>query len=99
LQERDGDRFCIAATLIGAGGVMICYDGDFPEMARRKCSGGTNITDAWGKLLAGIGDKEGVIYADVQPADAMRIRKENCLYRGQRGDLYFYPGKKPERES
>jgi len=181
LQERDGDRYYIAATVIGAGGVvanyhkthlfwkadgprcepsiytpgdrlvtfdlqghksglMICYDGDFPEMARsyanldcrllfwtnnrpsrgheevkplaeansiimatscccgvdeggRKCSGGSNITDAQGKLLAEIREKEGVIYADVQPEEAMRIRKENCLYRGQRGDLYFYPGK------
>ena len=153
LQERDGDRYYIAATVIGAGGVvanyhkthlfwkadgprcepsiytpgdrlvtfdlqghksglMICYDGDFPEMARsyanldcrllfwmnnrpsrgheevkplaeansiimatscccgvdeggRKCSGGSNITDAQGKLLAEIREKEGVIYADV----------------------------------
>ncbi|MGA2259764.1 MAG: carbon-nitrogen hydrolase family protein [Thermoguttaceae bacterium] len=185
LQERSGDRYYIAATLIGSGGVvanyhkthlfwkadgprhepsiytpgdrlmtfdvrghksgvMICYDGDFPEMARsyanlncrilfwmnnrtsrghqevaglaaansiimatscccgvdetgRKCSGGSNITDAHGKLLAEIWDKEGVIYANVQPAEAMRIRKENCLYRGQRGDLYFYPGKEAQR--
>jgi len=185
LQERDGDRYYIAATVIGAGGVvanyhkthlfwkadgarcepsiytpgdrlvtfdvrghksgvMICYDGDFPEMARsyanldcrilfwmnnrpsrghqeveslaatnsilmatscccgvdetgRKCSGGSNITDAHGKLLAEIWDKEGVIYADVRPEEAMQIRKENCLYRGQRGDLYFYPARESQR--
>jgi anaerobic selenocysteine-containing dehydrogenase len=30
------------------------------------------------------------IGADVRPAEAMRIRKENPWYRGQRGALYYY---------
>ena len=119
---------------------MICYDGDFPEMARsyanldcrmlfwmnnrpsrghgeveplassnsiimatscccgvdetgRECTGGSNITDAHGKLLTEIWNEEGVICADVQPEEVMPIRKENPLYRGQRGDLYCYPDK------
>ena len=185
LQERDGDRYYIAATLIGAGGVlanyrkthlwwksddlryepgvytpgdrlvtfdvrghksgvMICYDGDFPEMARSyanldcrmlfwmnnrssrghaeverlasansiimatscccgvderggKCRGGSNITDARGTLLAEIWDREGLIHADVRPAEALRLRKENPWYRGQRGDLYCYPNQAAQR--
>lgn len=182
LTERDGDRYYIAATAIGAGGVvakyrkthlwwaaqglryepgvytpgdrlvtfdvrghksglMICYDGDFPEMARsyanlqcrmlfwmnnrgsrgyqevrrlaetnsivmatscccgpnengNPCRGGSNIVDARGKLLGEIWDKEGAIYADVQPEEAARLRQQNPWWRGQRGDLYYYPGKR-----
>jgi omega-amidase len=119
-------------------GVMICYDGDFPEMTRsyanldcrilfwmnnrgsrgyqevqhlaaansiimatscccgpnengQACRGGSNITDAHGKLLSEIWDNEGVIHADVQPEEAIQLRNANPLWRGQRGDLYHYP--------
>ena len=176
LTERDGDDCYVAATLVGADGVlanyrkthlwwdavglrheptfyragdrlvtfdikgvkcgvMICYDGDFPEMARSyanmgcavifwlnnrrsrghqevhslaysnsiiiaascctgkdeigvACPGGSNITDANGKLLAEIWDKEGVIFADVNPENALRLREKNPWHRGQRRDLY-----------
>lgn len=118
-------------------GVMICYDGDFPEMTRsyanlgcsvvfwmnnrgsrgheevkrlaqansmimatacccglnesgQRCPGGSNITDARGQLLAEIWDKEGILYADVHPEEASRLRAENPWYLGQRGDLYCY---------
>ena len=37
-----------------------------------------------------IWDKEGVIYADVQPAQTIALRHENPGWRGQRGDLYHY---------
>jgi len=116
-------------------GVMICYDGDFPETTRsyanlgcavlfwmnnrgsrghaevadlayrnsmiiaascccgpdergRACRGGSNITDADGKLLAEIWDKEGIILADVSPAGALGLRAENPWYRGRRPELY-----------
>ena len=116
-------------------GVMICYDGDFPEMTRcyanldcgvifwlnnrgergheevrplaegnsmiiaascicdenelgYKCRGGSNITGHDGTLLAEIWDEEGVIYADVDPAQALEARAENPWYVGRRPDLY-----------
>ncbi len=116
-------------------GVMICYDGDFPEMTRayanqgclmlfwlnnrgsrghrevkplaeansmimptscccgyneagKRCRGGSNITNKDGSLLAEIWDKEGVIYADVDPGSVPEARWNNPWYRGQRQDLY-----------
>ena len=116
-------------------GVMICYDGDFPEMTRcyanlgcgvlfwlnnrpsrghnevqglakansmimptacccgkdeqsNNCSGGSNITNHDGALLAEIWNREGVIYADVDPQEALKARAGNPLYRGRRSDLY-----------
>ena len=176
LTEREGDRYYIAATLVGASGVlanyrkthlwwkakglrhepsfyepgnelvtfpvkghksgvMICYDGDFPEMTRSyanldcsmlfwlnnrgerghgevtrlaetnsmimaascvcgknelgyKCRGGSNITDHDGGLLTEIWDKEGVIYADVDPGAVPGARSNNPWYTGRRSDLY-----------
>ena len=116
-------------------GVMICYDGDFPEMTRayanlgcvmlfwlnnrgsrghqevaplvrantmimatscccgkneagNPCRGGGNITDKDGSLLAEIWDKEGIIYADVDPGAVLAARHQNPWFRGQRQDLY-----------
>jgi predicted amidohydrolase len=116
-------------------GVMLCYDGDFPEMTRcyanlgcgvlfwlnnrmarshdqvhglakansmimptacccgkdeqsHTCPGGSNITNHDGSLLAEIWNTEGVIYADVDPEEALKERTENPLYRGRRADLY-----------
>ncbi len=116
-------------------GLMICYDGDFPEMTRayahlgcalvfwmnnresrghaevsdlayrnsmiiatacccgldeagRLCPGGSNITGADGKCLAEIWGKEGVIFADLDPEQARRLRAENPWYRGCRPELY-----------
>lgn len=116
-------------------GVMICYDGDFPEMTRayanlecvmlfwlnnrgsrghrevqplvrantmimatscccgkneagNKCRGGSNITEKNGSLIAEIWDKEGIIYADVDPNTVLDARNQNPWYRGQRQDLY-----------
>ncbi|MGO8719673.1 MAG: carbon-nitrogen hydrolase family protein [Acidobacteriaceae bacterium] len=116
-------------------GVMICFDGNFPEMTRcyanlncgmlfwlnnrtqrghdevmglardnsmimptscccghdelsSTCPGGSNITNYDGGLLAEIWDKEGVIYADVNPEEALKERAENPLYTGRRPDLY-----------
>jgi predicted amidohydrolase len=116
-------------------GVMICYDGDFPEVARcyanmgcsvlfwlnnradrgyrevrglarsnsmimptacccgmdetsHICRGGSNITNFDGGLLSEIWDKEGVIYADVNPEDALKARLDNPMYRGRRPELY-----------
>lgn len=40
----------------------------------RVCPGGSNITDATGKLLAEIWDREGTITADVCPAEVPAIR-------------------------
>jgi len=106
-------------------GVMICYDSDFPEMARtyakRVCSillllnnhtsrghqdrvsaqasdnslifavscccgldekgtlggGGSNITDDQGGLVTEIWDREGIIYADLDPSTALAHREKN----------------------
>lgn len=116
-------------------GLMICYDGDFPEMARayanRDCAalfwlnnrnsrgkeeviplaransiiltascccgrndtketyrGGSNITNYDGSVLAEIWDREGIIFADVDPAGVMSARERNPLFRGQRPELY-----------
>jgi len=117
-------------------GIMICYDGDFPEMTRsyanlgcsvlfwmnnrgsrghaevkdlayrnsmiiaascccgpdergQACRGGSNITDADGRLFAELWDEEGIILADVSPAKALNKRAENPWYRGQRPKLYY----------
>ena len=116
-------------------GLMICYDGDFPEMTRayanrgcevllwmnnrgsrgheevkglayrnsmiigtscccgtnengNPCPGGSNITDATGKLLAEIWNREGIIITDVFPATVSSLREQNPWYRGQRPELY-----------
>lgn len=176
LTERAGDKLHIAATLVGAGGVlanyrkthlwwkaeglrhepsfyapgdelvtfpvkgnksgvMICYDGDFPEMTRTyanldcrllfwlnnrgqrghdevkrlaqtnsmimatacvcgknergiTCRGGSNITSHDGRPLAEIWDREGIIYADVDPSEVPAARRRNPWYVGRRSDLY-----------
>jgi predicted amidohydrolase len=132
-----GDRLVTFNVGGHKSGLMICYDGDSPEMTRSYanlecrmlfwmnnrgsrghqevsrlattnsmimatscccgrnergdlCRGGSNITDAQGKLLSEIWDREGVIYADVEPAEATRLRSANPWWRGQRGDLYHY---------
>jgi predicted amidohydrolase len=116
-------------------GVMICYDGDFPEMTRcyanigcsvlfwlnnrpsrgydevkehadrnsmimptacctgkdetqTNCPGGSNITNYDGSLITEIWNKEGVLYADIDPAAALLARAGNPWYRGRRPDLY-----------
>lgn len=116
-------------------GVMICYDGDFPEMTRAyanlgcamlfwlnnrgsrghhevaplaransmimatacccgrneagdACRGGSNITDKDAALLSEIWDREGVIYADVDPGTVPEARRRNPWFSGQRQDLY-----------
>ena len=116
-------------------GVMICYDGDFPEMTRayanlecsmlfwlnnrgerghgevtklagnnsmimavscvcgknergHSCRGGSNITNHNGRLLTELWDKEGVIYADVEPGAVPRVRSRNPWYVGRRSNLY-----------
>jgi predicted amidohydrolase len=132
---RPGDRL-VTFDLQGCRcGIMICYDGDFPEMARsyanlgcsvlfwmnnrnsrghtevrdlayrnslviatscccgldeagHVCPGGSNLTDADGKLLAEIWDREGIIMADLDPERALELRTRNPWFRGQRPDLY-----------
>ena len=116
-------------------GLMICYDGDFPEMTRayaklgcsvlfwmnnrvsrghaevkdlayrnsmiiatscccgtdesgRLCRGGSNITDATGKLLSEIWDHEGIIVTNVLPDKVPALRAKNPWDRGQRPELY-----------
>jgi predicted amidohydrolase len=116
-------------------GIMICYDGDFPEMTRayadrgcamvlwpnnresrgheevrdhaarnsmiiaaacccgtdeagNACRGGSNVTDADGKLLAEIWDREGTVVADVDLDRAIELRGKNPWYRGRRPELY-----------
>jgi len=118
-------------------GVMICYDGDFPEMARsyanlgcdllfwmnnresrgyaevkhlalnnslimavscccgpdevgRECPGGSNIVNYDGALLVEVWNREGIIYADVEPERVAAHRRANPWFTGQRGDLYVY---------
>ena len=53
------------------------------------CRGGSNITDADGRLLAEVWDREGIAVADVDPARALELRSRNPWYRGQRPELYY----------
>lgn len=132
---RPGDELVTFDVKGHKTGVMICYDGDFPEMTRayanlgctmllwlnnrgsrghrevlplvrantiimatscccgkneagNACGGGCNITDKDGSLLTEIWDKEGIIYADVDPSTVLSARNENPWFRGQRQDLY-----------
>jgi len=126
----------VTFDLKGAGcGVMICYDGDFPEMTRsyanlgcqvlfwlsncehrgheqvkplavansmiiasccctgkdeaaRFCRGGSNITNFDGALLAEIWDREGVIFAGVNPEAVPEHRHQNPRFTGRRPELY-----------
>lgn len=118
-------------------GIMICYDGDFPEMIRSyanlgctilfwpnnrgsrgheevedlartnsmiiavsnccgqnevgdTCRGGSNVTDKDGTLIDELWDREGIIYADIDPSDVLELRNQNPLWKGQRPDLYYY---------
>jgi (R)-amidase len=133
---KPGDRLVTFEAKGQRCGIMICYDGDFPEMTRAYanlgcavlfwlnnrgsrghsevndlaarnsmiiaascccgqdeagavCRGGSNITDADGKLLAEIWDEEGVILADVRPDEVPAMRASNPWYRGQRPELYY----------
>ena len=130
-----GDRLVTFDVKGHKCGVMICYDGDFPEMTRsyanldcsmlfwlnnrgsrghgevaklagtnsmimasscccgkdeqgNLCRGGSNITDARGRLVTEIWDTEGIISGDVFPDEVARIRPLNPCYTGQRRDLY-----------
>ena len=59
-----------------------------PNEAGDWCGGGSNITDADGRLLVELWDQEGTISADVSPEKALERRTVNPLYRGQRPELY-----------
>jgi predicted amidohydrolase len=52
------------------------------------CRGGSNIVDADGRLLVELWDREGIIYADVEPGKVMELRRRNFNFVGQRQDLY-----------
>jgi predicted amidohydrolase len=54
----------------------------------RVCKGGSNITDATGKLLFEIWDHEGIIVTNVLPDKVPALRAKNPWYRGQRPELY-----------
>jgi len=133
---RPGDRLVTFQHKGHRCGIMICYDGDFPEMTRayanrgceivfwlnnresrghgevrdlanrnsmimatscccglneegQICRGGSNITDADGRLLREIWDEEGLIVAEVSPEKVPDLRQNNPWYRGQRPDLYY----------
>jgi predicted amidohydrolase len=132
---RPGNRLVTFDVQGHKSGVMICYDGDFPEMTRsyanlgctmlfwmnnresrgpqevrhlarwnamimavscccgpdeegRHCPGGSNITDSDGRVLAEIWDREGIIYADVDPGSVPAARAASPWYTGRRPDLY-----------
>lgn len=133
---RPGDRLVTFDVQGFKSGVMICYDGDFPEMARsyanlgcamlfwmnnresrgpnevrhlargnsmimatscccgpdeagRHCGGGSNIIDRDGRVLAEIWDREGIIYAEVDPASVPAARAACPWYTGRRPELYI----------
>lgn len=56
--------------------------------AGHPCRGGSNIMDKDGTLLAELWDKEGIIYADVDPSTVLAARNQNPWFRGQRQNLY-----------
>lgn len=134
---RPGDSLVTFEHLGAKIGIMICYDGDFPEMARsyaklgcsvllwlnnrtsrghkdhvqgqagdnslyfavacccgvdelgHTCPGGSNITDYEGRLLTEIWDREGVIFADIDPGKAILHREQNPWFRGLRPEIYL----------
>lgn len=133
---RPGDRLVTFDVQGFKSGVMICYDGDFPEMARsyanlgctmlfwmnnresrgpnevrplarwnsmimatscccgpdeagRHCGGGSNIIDRDGRVLAELWDREGIIYAEVDPASVPAARAACPWFTGRRPDLYI----------
>ena len=59
-----------------------------PNESGKVCRGGSNVTDADGRLLSEIWDEEGVIVAEVDPAKGLDLRRENPWYQGRRADLY-----------
>jgi predicted amidohydrolase len=56
----------------------------------QACRGGSNITDATGKLLSELWDREGLIIADVFPDNVSGLHDHNPWYRGRRPELYRY---------
>jgi len=117
-------------------GILLCYDGDFPEMFRTYarlgcsvvlwlnnrtsrghrdcctqaahhnslivattcncgldesgiiCEGLSNIVNYDGKLLGELSMSEGIVWADVDPAQALETRKSMPTYVGLRPELY-----------
>ena len=59
-----------------------------PDEAGNWCGGGSNITGAGGELLAEIWDREGIIYAEVDPASVPAARAACPWYTGRRPELY-----------
>lgn len=53
-----------------------------------RCRGGGNVTNYDGSLPTEIWDKEGIIYADVNPAAVPASRQNNPWYTDRRPDLY-----------
>ena len=130
-----GDRLVTFDVKGHRCGIMICFDGDFPEMTRSyanlrcsvlfwmnnrpscghervkdlafrnsmiiaaacccgpcetgfPCRGGSNITGANGGLISEIWDKEGIIFADVQPDQALALRAKSPYFQGRHPELY-----------
>ncbi len=52
-----------------------------PNEKGDRCRGGSNITDADGRLLAELWDEEGVILADVDPPQALALRAGNPTWQ------------------
>jgi len=63
-----------------------CCHGNFVP---GRSSGGSNITDHKGNLLAEIWDKEGVIYADLDTGNILADRQNNLIFQGRRPELYL----------
>jgi len=58
------------------------------DEAGHQCRGGSNITDAQGRLMAELWDAEGIITADMAPEEVPGLRQGNPWYRGRRPELY-----------
>lgn len=89
LNNRGSRSYAEVAPLVRANTIIMatsCVCGKNEE--GQQCGGGSNIVNHDGSLIAEIWDKEGIIYADVDPGSVLGAREQNPWFHGQRQDLY-----------
>ena len=60
-----------------------------PDEKGEHCPGGSNITGYDGKPIVEIWDKPGIIYAEIDPDEALAHRPNNHYVFNRRDDLYY----------
>jgi len=93
VQENRAKALAFAEQALAQGADVILFHeellvGYAPDLAQLAEPVDGPTTRAFQALLAEIWDREGVIVADVQPAQALARRAENPWYVGRRPELY-----------